>query len=277
MSYTQITLCNGFKGEFLVSEATERHSNLLLIVILVGAAVMHFVPLVREYLLTTWMVVGLGGAAFLSLLLLQDWAQQERDRLTRFHWILLIVYLVHQFEEHGVDLFGRRYFFFTYFQNLVSEFGGGSGPLTPLAIYRINTLLVWLPFLIAVWGRRHFIWPGLAAAGLLFANGIFHIGMALWRGQYNPGLGSAIVLFLPVALLYFRFVREHCGIGWLGIASGVLFGAAAHGAQLLGILFNLRSAPPAAVFGVVALAPLIANLLYNWLRRNNGKRRNDPH
>ena len=94
-----------------MSEATERHSNLMLIVILVGAAVMHAVPQVREYLLTTWMVVALGGAAFLSLLLLQDWAQQERDRLTRFHWILLIVYLVHQFEEHGVDLFGRRYFF----------------------------------------------------------------------------------------------------------------------------------------------------------------------
>ena len=49
------------KGEFLVSEATERHSNLLLIVILVGAAVLHFVPQVREYLLTTWMVVGLGA------------------------------------------------------------------------------------------------------------------------------------------------------------------------------------------------------------------------
>ena len=82
------------KGEFLVSEATERHSNLLLIVILVSAAVMHAVPQVREYLLTTWMVVALGGAAFLSLLLLQDWTQQARDRLTRFHWILLIVYLV---------------------------------------------------------------------------------------------------------------------------------------------------------------------------------------
>src|SRR5262245_60073691 len=271
------SLCNSPTGEFLVIGATERHSNLLLIVILVGAAVIHFVPQVSEYLLTTWMVVGLGGAAFLSLLLLQDWGQQGRDRLTRFHWILLIVYLMHQFEEHGVDLFGRGYFFVTYFQNLVSDFGEGSGPLSPLAIYRINTLLVWLPFLIAVWGRRHFIWPCLAAAGLTFTNGIFHIGMALWRGQYNPGLGSAIVLFLPVALLFFRFVREHCGIGWLGIASGVLFGVAAHGAQLLGILSNLRSAPPAAVFGVLALAPLIANLLYNWLRRNNGKSPNGPH
>ena len=92
------------KGEFLVSEATERHSILLLIVILVGAAVMHFVPQVRDYLMTTWMIVGVGGAAFLSLLLLANWAEQERDCLARFHWLLLTVCRVHQFEEHGAFL-----------------------------------------------------------------------------------------------------------------------------------------------------------------------------
>src|SRR5207247_39177 len=186
--------CSGPRGEFLVSGLTERHSNLLLMVIVTGAAVMHLVPQVRDYLLTTWMVVGLGGAAFLSLLLLQACAQQGRAR------------------------------------------------------------------------RQRFIWPGLAAAGLLVANGIFHIGVALWREEYNTGLGSAIVLFLPVGLFYFRFVRQHCAIGWPGIAGGVLFGAAAHAALLLNIRFNLP-APPAAVFGVVALAPLIANLVYDGLRR----------
>ena len=249
-------------------DATDRASNLLLIVILAGAAAMHFVPQVRDYLLTTWMVVALGGAAFLSLRLLQDRAQQEHDHLTRFHWMLLIVYLIHQFEEHGVDLLGRSYFFITYAQNLIGEFGPGGGfVLTPLAIYRTNTLVVWLPFLIAVWGGRRFIWPGLAVAGLLLANGVFHISVALWREEYNPGLGSAIVLFVPVGLLYFRFVRQHCGIGWPGIASGVLFGVAAHVALLLVIRLNLRSAPPAAAFSVVGLAPLIANVLYDRLRR----------
>jgi hypothetical protein len=51
----------------------------------------------------------------------------------------LIVYLIHQFEEHGVDLLGRSYFR----QNLIGEFGPGGGfVLTPLAIYRTNTLVV---------------------------------------------------------------------------------------------------------------------------------------
>src|SRR5215831_10582970 len=254
--------------EFLVSNATKQPSKLLLTVIFAAAAMMQLVPPVRDYLLTTWMIITLGGAAFLSLLLLRDWAEQGRDRLTRFHWLLLIAYLLHQFEEHGVDLLGRSDYFISYARNLIGELRPEAGfVLTPLSIYRTNTLVVWLPFLIAVWGGRRFIWPGLAVAGLLLANGVFHISVALWREEYNPGLGSAIVLFVPVGLLYFRFVRQHCGIGWPGIASGVLFGVAAHVALLLVIRLNLRSAPPAAAFAVVGLAPLIANVLYDRLRR----------
>jgi hypothetical protein len=66
--------------------------------ILAGAAVMHFVPQVSDYLVMTWMPIGLGGAIFLSLMMLPDRAQLQLDPLARFHWILLIVYLVHQFE-----------------------------------------------------------------------------------------------------------------------------------------------------------------------------------
>ena len=148
-----------------MSDETERHSNFVLIAIVASAAVIQLVPQVRAYLVTTWMIVGLGGAAFLSLLLLTDWTEQERNRLARVHWILLIIYLAHQFEEHGVDLFGRSYFFISYAQNLIGEIRPGS-EFTPLELYRINTLMVWLPFLTAVWGGRRFIWPGLAAGGL---------------------------------------------------------------------------------------------------------------
>jgi hypothetical protein len=251
-----------------VSDTSEhRQRPVQLLAILAGAAVMHVVPQVSGYLVMTWMIVGLGGALFLSLMLLEAPAQLQFDPLARFHWILLTVYLVHQFEEHGVDLLGRAYFFITYARNVIGDIGATSGfRLTPLAIYRTNTLFVWLPFLVAVWGHRRFIWPGLAAAGLVLTNGILHIGMALWQQEYNPGLGSAIVLFLPIALLYFRFVRWSCGLGWQGVAGGVLFGAAAHVALLLQIRFNWGAGVPPAVLGVIALAPLVANALYNRLR-----------
>jgi hypothetical protein len=221
-----------------------------------------------DYLLRTWMIVGLGGAIFLSLMLLADRVQLQLDPLARFHWILLTIYLVHQFEEHGVDLLGRAYFFITYAGNVIGDVGAASSfTLTPLAIYRTNTLFVWLPFLAAVWGHRRFIWPGLAAGGLVLTNAILHIGIALWRAEYNPGVGSAVALFLPAAFFYFRFVVRHCGVGWQGIVGGVLFGAAEHGLLLLRIRFNLGPGMPPMVLGVIALAPLVANALYSQFRR----------
>lgn len=141
------------EGRILSDRAAHGQRSVQLVAILLGAAFMHFVPNVSDYLVMTWMTVGLGGAVFLLLMLLEDRAHVQFDRLARFHWILLIVSLVHQFEEHGVDLHGRRYFLITYARTVIGDVGAASGfILTPLAIYRTNRLFVWLPFLAAVWG-----------------------------------------------------------------------------------------------------------------------------
>jgi hypothetical protein len=246
----------------------DRQRPLLLLAILAGAALMHGVPQASDYLVTRWMTFGLGGAIFLSLMLLEDWDRPRLDSLARLHWLLLVVYLVHQFEEHGVDLLGRSNFFIAYARNVIGSLGAASGfELTAVAIYRTNTLFVWLAFLVAVWGHQRFLWPGLAAAGLVLTNAILHLGIALWQEEYNPGLASAVVLFLPIALLYFGFVRRHCAVRWRGIAGGVLFGVAAHVLLLLRIRFNLAPAMPPAALGAIALAPLVANAIYNRLRQ----------
>ena len=61
-------------------------------------------------------------------------------------------------------------------------------------------------------------------------------------------------------------MTRHCGAGWPGITGGVAFGTAAHGLLLLRIHFNLGLALPPAALGAIALAPLIANALYDRLR-----------
>ena len=135
-----------------VSDPADRlQSSVQLIAILIAAAVMQFVPQVSDYLIGTWMVVGLGGAIFLTLMLLTDRAQLWFDPLARFHCLLLTAYLMHQFEEHGIDIFGRAYALIGYAQTVIAEVGGAPGfTLTPLVIYRTNTLFVWLPFLAAL-------------------------------------------------------------------------------------------------------------------------------
>ena len=229
-----------------------------LIIVAIVFLSINTVPALAEHLEMRWPDVALGGILFIGLFLIGGFVHTpdgSRDRVLTFNWVLLFIYLIHQFEEHGVDLFGRVYFFHEY-AGLVLESRGLE--LTPAAIFRINTLTVWFSFLLAIWGGRRYTWPGLAAAGLVFTNGLFHIAIAVSRSEYNPGLLTAIVLFLPISALYFRLIPAACGHGWKAIAASIVFGVGSH--ALLSILIGAGTLELA----LLACLPLIANFL--WIR-----------
>jgi hypothetical protein len=230
--------------------------------VLSGFAFLNSVPAVANYLQLRWPDIGLGGALFIGLMAAgsSGRALDADARVTRFHWLLLLIYLIHQFEEHGVDLYGRSYYFRTY-ANAALEARGLE--LTQGAILRINTLMVWLAFLLAVWGGRRLPWPGMTAAALVLTNGLSHIAIALTRGEYNPGLASSIVLFLPVAILYFRRIPGECGLGRRAIAVAIAYGVASH--ALLPLMIGI-DAPLIPLF-LLALTPLAANAAASrWAR-----------
>ncbi len=102
------------------------------------------------------------------------------------------VYMVHQVEEHEGDRFRR-------FAN-TQLFGGRDALSVPIVLV-VNLPLVWgvnLACLYAavLWGPQF----GLAAAYLMLVNAISHIGAAARLRRYNPGLVTAILLFLPLSL-----------------------------------------------------------------------------
>lgn len=228
-----------------------------LIVVTIVFLSMNTVPAVADHLERRWPDVALGGILFIGLFLLGGFGRAPdgtRDRVLAFNWVLLFVYLIHQFEEHGVDLFGRVYFFHEYARSVLEPRGL---ELTPMALLRINTLAVWFAFLLAIWGGRRFTWPGLAAAGLVLTNGLFHIAIALSRAEYNPGLVTAIVLFLPISILYFRLIPTECGHGRRAVAAGIAFGVASH--ALLPLLIGANA--PVAALALLAGLPLVTNFL----------------
>ena len=229
-----------------------------LIIVTIIFLSINTIPALADHLEMRWPDVALGGIFFIGLFLLGGFVHGPdgaRDRVLIFNWVLLFIYLIHQYEEHGVDLFGRVYFFHEYASQVLESKGL---ELTPAAIFRINTLTVWFSFLIAIWGGRHFTWPSLAAAGLVFTNGLFHIAIAVSRSEYNPGLVTAIVLFLPISTLYFRLIPAACGHGWKAIVASILFGVASH--ALLSTLIGAS----ASALALLAAMPLIANFI--WLR-----------
>ena len=101
-------------------------------------------------------------------------------------------YMLHQVEEHADDRFrafvNQRVF-------------GGREALSVAAVLVINLPLVWglnLAALYAayVWGDGY----GLVAPYAMLLNSFMHIAAAVRFRSYNPGLATAVVIFLPLSL-----------------------------------------------------------------------------
>lgn len=106
-------------------------------------------------------------------------------------FLLLPIYMLHQLEEHDADRFRR----------FVNEtMGRGKEVLSPFAVFLINIPGVWGIIALACY-LGWFVRPGLGliATYLVLVNALAHIGGAAAMRRYNPGLVTAVVLFLPTA------------------------------------------------------------------------------
>ena len=108
-------------------------------------------------------------------------------------WLQLPAYMLHQYEEHDADRFRL-------FVNAI--IGGGKEVLTRLDVFVINIAGVWgvdaLAFLLAA--RVH-LGLGLIAVYLSLVNAVAHCAQAIALRRYNPGLITAILLFLPLGVV----------------------------------------------------------------------------
>jgi hypothetical protein len=129
----------------------------------------------------------------------------------------LPVYMLHQYEEHDADRFRA-------FVN--RAFGGGRDVLPTGAVFVINIIGVWVLFVIAIWlSALASVGFGLIAVYGVLVNALVHVGAALVTRRYNPGLATALLLFLPVGGVGLYVVAASAGIGpgfhLLGIGTAV--------------------------------------------------------
>jgi hypothetical protein len=162
----------------------------------------------------------------------------------------LPVYMFHQWEEHSGDRF-RQY------ANRV--IGGGREVLTPRATFWINCLGVWgvdLSALYLAWA----IAPaaGLVAGYLAIVNALLHIGPALRRREYNPGLVTAVVLLLPAGGICVGVVGTGAGalphVVALAAAIGVHLAVVAHVVRRLRPISRGAAGPAAKQAALTARA-----------------------
>ncbi|MEM9172990.1 MAG: HXXEE domain-containing protein [Pseudomonadota bacterium] len=201
-----------------------------------------WIPLGQHtFLIPHWMKVG----TFLAPILLFQLALTPDDKgghssvRTLATW-MLVLYIIHQFEEHWVDAFGNLYAFHGSVNDLVAQAlgqpAGSVEALTPMSIFVINTSLVWLVGLLAIWSSQRSVFPALSINAIILVNAMTHTLAAVVKAAYNPGLITALVLFLPFALLAYRqLVKEGVTTRaeiWLSVIWAVL----AHVIMVAGML-----------------------------------------
>ena len=163
-----------------------------------------------------------GFLAALMLLLLTPVLASGWSLALLLIWLQLPVYMLHQYEEHDGDRFRR-------FVN--ATIGGGKEVLSRLDVFVINIGGVWgvdaAAFLLAA---RVDLGLGLVAVYLSLVNAFGHCAQALALRRYNPGLATAIGLFIPLGLVTLRVLAGHPEVTRtdhiLGLAVALLIHAA---------------------------------------------------
>lgn len=137
-----------------------------------------------------WMYAGLIAALFLLAVLPLTAGVCSAAMVALF--LMLPAYMIHQVEEHAGDRFRR------FINKRVARVPNA---LTTPAVVFVNVPLVWGVDLVAIYlaGFVALGW-GLIAVYLVLVNAVLHVIGAVALRAYNPGLVTAMVLFLPLGL-----------------------------------------------------------------------------
>ena len=135
-------------------------------------------------------------------------------------YLQLPIYMLHQLEEHDRDRF-RAFFNRT--------IGKGREVLSPAAVFVINVPGVWGVITASLLLAR-FVSPGLGliAVYLTLVNAAFHTVACAVTRAYNPGLITAIMLFVPAGLHGLREVSATGDAGWPAHVLGIGIAVAIH-------------------------------------------------
>lgn len=128
-------------------------------------------------------------AASIMLLLTPVWIATFGTALALIA-MQLPLYMVHEWEEHTGDRF-RKY---------INQNIAHCEALTPPATFWINAIGVWgveiVTIYLACFVHLSF---GLVAFYLPLVNALSHIRQSIARREYNPGLWTSLILFLPIS------------------------------------------------------------------------------
>ena len=184
-----------------------------------------------DWFARNWMYAGLVAGLFLLALvplLVGAWSLP-----LLMVYLQLPIYLLHQVEEHHGDRFRQ-------FVN--DNIAGGLPALTTPAVVFINVPGVWGVNLLALYLARFVdLGLGLIAVYLTLVNAIAHVASTLVLRRYNPGLVTALVLFLPVGSWALVAIARAPGVTTTYHVIGLSIAVLIHAAILVHVKQRVRA------------------------------------
>src|SRR5215467_11033896 len=190
--------------------------------------------------------IGLAAAVVPLVLLFGTDALHSEPGISRWHdrvwlsWLGAVAYLLHNGEEYGIDLFGRRHAFPDALCALLRLPAYPDCPIPAAFFLAVNVSLFWVAAPISALVSRRQSLVGLAIYGVVFVNGLFHVIPLLLGMGYSPGTLTAAVIFLPLSAWVARACLGKGNLGYKAMALLVANGLFLH-AILIGSVFLFLS------------------------------------
>lgn len=214
--------------------------------LLVIAFTMLWLPVGQhEFLIAHWMKLGTFMAPFLLFTVCAFWPQQGSDSnnyIRLVSLLLFVAYLVHQFEEHWIDLNGNEYAFKNYLNDMLRDSLNVSDNTTVLlsdtGIFVINTSLVWLVASLSILQGSAHVFSALCMNAIVLVNAISHLAASVFGQEYNPGLATAVTVFFPLSIIVYHWVLRTETESFLAVCASMVWGILAHIVMIAGIILT---------------------------------------
>lgn len=208
-----------------------------------------------------WPYMGFGAAIVLIILIFfTDFlrSDKKRPRLQDpaiIAWIGAVIYMLHNMEEYGIDLYGHPQAF-TELMYVMMWFR-----ISEAAYLACNLCLVWVvgPLTaVCVQKGRYGMAAGMAVFEII--NALSHVGQAINLGCYNPGLANSLTFCIPFGIYaiwvcYGKLKMPRINLLW------IFLGALLYHIGLFGGIFAARAGIVGA-FGQGAIMVIDAIVLF---------------
>jgi hypothetical protein len=196
-----------------------------------------------------WFDAGIALAVVVGVLLLAT----HPTGLTLLLWLSLITLFLHQFEEYRYP---------GYFPGMMNKVMFASKqpdryPLNANTALVVNLMIGWLFYVLAAVFNESAIWLGIATMLVSAGNFIAHTFLFNIKGRtfYNPGMLTAIVLFLPMSVYFFLFVINNNAASLPDWIIGILLGIALNVIGILKMIDWMKDEKTPYVFPARFLIP----------------------